>query len=363
MCSFLPSQCDFSYDSLFFQVGWLNAIREWQEEFVGNMSSREFVDTITRDLLGSRVFVFTPKGEIKNLPKGATVVDYAYLIHTEIGNKMVAAKVNGNLVSPTHVLENAEVVEIVTYNALSSKSAFQRHKQWLQHAKTRSARHKIMRFLREQAAQCAAEITQDQVNDFVADSDSDVEDLTEDSRKSLQWWEKILVNVKQFQSQDKSRDTTPAPQNGSVWAPKVNGKHNKAIKNSSSDEPEFLLPGDGIARILPANIPAYKEVLPGLDSWRDSKIATWHHLEGQSIEWLCVVSMDRKGIIAEVTTVLAAEGIALCSCVAEIDRGRGLAVMLFQIEANIESLVICPVDLNSLLTLVFVLFGSSITKH
>ncbi|AQL06803.1 Putative GTP diphosphokinase RSH1 chloroplastic [Zea mays] len=62
------------------RIGWLNAIREWQEEFVGNMSSREFVDTITRDLLGSRVFVFTPKGEIKNLPKGATVVDYAYLI-------------------------------------------------------------------------------------------------------------------------------------------------------------------------------------------------------------------------------------------------------------------------------------------
>uniref|UniRef100_K4A705 Putative GTP diphosphokinase RSH1, chloroplastic n=1 Tax=Setaria italica TaxID=4555 RepID=K4A705_SETIT len=76
------------------RIGWLNAIREWQEEFVGNMSSREFVDTITRDLLGSRVFVFTPKGEIKNLPKGATVVDYAYLIHTEIGNKMVAAKVS-----------------------------------------------------------------------------------------------------------------------------------------------------------------------------------------------------------------------------------------------------------------------------
>ncbi|CAF2141294.1 unnamed protein product, partial [Brassica napus] len=320
------------------RIGWLNAIREWQEEFVGNMSSREFVDTITRDLLGSRVFVFTPKGEIKNLPKGATVVDYAYLIHTEIGNKMVAAKVNGNLVSPTHVLENAEVVEILTYNALSSKSAFQRHKQWLQHAKTRSARHKIMRFLREQAAQCAAEITQDRVNDFVADSESDVEDLTEDSRKSLQWWEKILVNVKQFQSQDKSRNLTPVSQNGSVWVPKVNGKHNKAIKNSSLENPEFFLPGDGIAKIFPANIPPYKEVLPGLESWRASKIDSWHHLEGHSIDWLCVVSMDRKGIIAEVTTVLAAEGIAVCSCVAEIDRGRGLAVMLFQIEANIESL-------------------------
>ena len=49
----------------FFQIGWLNAIREWQEEFVGNMSSREFVDTVTRDLLGSRVFVFTPRGEVQ----------------------------------------------------------------------------------------------------------------------------------------------------------------------------------------------------------------------------------------------------------------------------------------------------------
>lgn len=136
------------------RIGWLNAIREWQEEFVGNMSSREFVDVVNRDLFGSRVFVFTPRGEIKNLPKGATVVDYAYMIHTEIGNKMVAAKVNGNLVSPTHVLANAEVVEIIIYKALSNKSSFQGHKQWLQHAKTRSARHKIMRFLREQAALC-----------------------------------------------------------------------------------------------------------------------------------------------------------------------------------------------------------------
>lgn len=197
----------------------------------------------------------------------------------------------------------------------------------------------FIQFLREQAAQCAAEITQDRVNDFVADSDSDVEDLTEDSRKSLQWWEKILVNVKQFQSQEKSRNATPASQNGSVWVPKVNGKHNKAVKNSSLENPEFFSPGGGIAKIFPANIPAYKEVLPGLDSWRASKIDSWHHLEGHSIEWLCVVSMARKGmlihnhlslsyrqiklvlfiyfagIIAEVTTVLAAEGITVCSCV------------------------------------------------
>ncbi|OAY75738.1 putative GTP diphosphokinase RSH1, chloroplastic, partial [Ananas comosus] len=146
-------------------IGWLNAIREWQEEFVGNMSSREFVDTIMRDLLGSRVFVFTPKGEIKNLPKGATVIDYAYLIHTEIGNKMVAAKVNGNLVSPMHVLANAEVVEIITYNVnLLSRSISSGCS--MPKPAAPGTNHE---FLRDQAALSATEITADTVNNFVAD--------------------------------------------------------------------------------------------------------------------------------------------------------------------------------------------------
>ncbi|OMO81982.1 hypothetical protein COLO4_23312 [Corchorus olitorius] len=323
------------------RVGWLNAIREWQEEFVGNMSSREFVDTITRDLLGSRVFVFTPRGEIKNLPRGATVIDYAYMIHTEIGNKMVAAKVNGNLVSPMHVLANAEVVEIITYNALSSKSAFQRHKQWLEHAKTRSARHKIMKFLREQAALSAAEITTDRVNDFIADSEeeSELEELSHISRTSKPLWEKILRNVVDFSSPGRSSEDALTAKNGSIWVPKVNGKHNKHVQHTSLEGNGNLLSlGNGAAKLLPANIPPHKEVLPGLESWQASKIAAWHNLEGHSIQWFSVVCIDRRGIMAEVTTALAAVGISICSCVAEIDRGRGMAVMLFHVEANLEVL-------------------------
>ncbi|XVF32814.1 hypothetical protein REPUB_Repub17cG0115000 [Reevesia pubescens] len=313
------------------RVGWLNAIREWQEEFVGNMSSREFVDTITRDLLGSCVFVFTPRGEIKNLPRGATVIDYAYMIHTDIGNKMVAAKVNGNLVSPMHVLANAEVVEIITYNALSGKSAFQRHKQWLQHAKTRSARHKIMKFLREQAALSAVEITTDRVNDFIADSEeeSESEELTHSSRRS-----KPLVP-------GRSCEDSLMEKSGSIWAPKVNGKHNKHVQHVSlKASGDFLSLGNGAAKMMPANIPPHKEVLPGLESWQASKIALWHNLEGHSILWFSVVCIDRRGMLAEVTTALAAVGITVCSCVAEIDRGRGMAVMLFHVEANLEILVL-----------------------
>ncbi|KAE9593796.1 hypothetical protein Lal_00036502 [Lupinus albus] len=322
------------------RIGWLNAIREWQEEFVGNMSSREFVDTITRDLLGSRVFVFTPRGEIKNLPQGATVIDYAYMIHTEIGNKMVAAKVNGILVSPSHLLANAEVVEIIMYNALSSKSAFQRHKQWLQHAKTRSARHKIMKFLREQAARSATDNTTDAVNEFVSDSEwnSESEELSDGSGGSKPTMGEMFVNGVEISNPDRG-EVLRESKNWSVWTPKVNGKHNKHVQYDSLGEGEILLQRNHKAKMLQVNTPRYKEVLPGLESWQAHKIASWHNIEGHSIQWLCVVCIDRRGMMAEVTTVLATAGVSICSCVAEIDGGRGMAVMLFRVEGNLENLV------------------------
>ncbi|XP_010938372.1 putative GTP diphosphokinase RSH1, chloroplastic isoform X1 [Elaeis guineensis] len=324
------------------RIGWLNAIREWQEEFVGNMSSREFVDTIMRDLLGSRIFVFTPKGEIKNLPKGATVIDYAYMIHTEIGNKMVAAKVNGNLVSPMHVLANAEVVEIITYNALSGKSAYQRHRQWLQHAKTRSARHKIMKFLREQAALSASEITADMVNNFVADleDESDYEQTFSSSptkeRKSK--WEKILMNMEESSSTKRKLEDLLHVQN-IVGISKINGKHNKSIQEMNLMINGSSVVRDGFAEFIHANVHAYKEVLPGLESWKASTIASWHNVEGHAIQWFCVVCIDQKGMMAEVTSALTAGGITVCSCVAKIDRRKGIGVMLFHYEGTYDNLV------------------------
>ncbi|XP_043709415.1 putative GTP diphosphokinase RSH1, chloroplastic isoform X2 [Telopea speciosissima] len=323
------------------RIGWLNAIREWQEEFVGNMSSREFVDTITRDLLGSRVFVFTPKGEIKNLPKGATVVDYAYMIHTEIGNKMVAAKVNGNLVSPMHVLANAEVVEIITYNALSNKSSVQRHQQWLQHAKTRSARHKIIKFLREQAALAAAEMKADTVNNSVADieDESTSVDLSNCVEESNPIWKQILGNAAEFSTLERSHEDVLHIQNGSVRIPKVNGNHNKNVQHMSFKTNEEWFQGNGFAKLIHTNIPMYKEVLPGLESWQAGKVASWHNLEGHSILWFSVVCIDRRGMMADISSILTTVGIAICSCVAEIDRRRGMGVLLFHIEGSFGSLV------------------------
>lgn len=324
------------------RIGWLNAIREWQEEFVGNMSSREFVDTITKDLLGSRVFVFTPRGEIKNLPKGATVIDYAYMIHTDIGNSMVAAKVNGNIVPPLHVLANAEVVEIVTYNALSSKSAFQRHKQWLQHAKTRSARHKIMKFLKEQASQSASQLTADSVREFLADSgdDSEVEEVVTDYSKGIQHtWEKIVMNVMEMSSMKMMGadlfQLKNSSSSSSIKVPKVNGNHNKQV--SVSLKGKAVYEGNGFAN---AKMMIHKEaVLPGLESWRDGKISSWTDFEGHSIQWMCVVCIDRRGMLADISKALGDVGVTICSCAAEVVRGKGMAVILFHVEARFENMV------------------------
>ena len=129
------------------QVAWLKNIQSWQKEFIDVLSAREFVDTITSDLLGRRVFVFTPKGQVTNLPHGATVVDYAFYTG-ETGMLMEYAKVNGVQVEFDHVLTNAEVVEIFNEGKeLPAHVMLRRLRKLRLNASTRSARAKIQKQL------------------------------------------------------------------------------------------------------------------------------------------------------------------------------------------------------------------------
>ena len=128
------------------QVAWLKNIQAWQTEFIDVLSAREFVDTITSDLLGRRVFVFTPQGQVTNLPHGATVVDYAF--YTDTGMAMKYAKVNGVQVGVDYVLSNAEVVEIFTETSeLPNHMLMRRLRGFRLSASTRSARAKIQKQL------------------------------------------------------------------------------------------------------------------------------------------------------------------------------------------------------------------------
>ena len=120
--------------------GWLRQLVEWQRELA---DPREFLETVKVDLFSDEVFVFTPKGAVKSLPRGATPVDFAYTIHSEVGERCVGAKVNGKLVPLRYKLKNGDTVEIMT-----SASAHP-SKDWLTFVKTSRAQARIKQFIRQ----------------------------------------------------------------------------------------------------------------------------------------------------------------------------------------------------------------------
>jgi GTP pyrophosphokinase len=92
------------------RVAWLRQLIEWHRELSG---AEEFLESVKTDIFIDQVFVYTPKGEIKDLPKGATPLDFAYRVHTDLGHRCIGAKVNGKLVSFNYELKNGDVVEII----------------------------------------------------------------------------------------------------------------------------------------------------------------------------------------------------------------------------------------------------------
>ena len=123
------------------QFAWLRQLLEWQQHL---SDPNEFLDTVRVDLFPDEVYVFTPQGDVRSLPAGATPIDFAYAVHTEIGNQCAGAKVNAQLVPLRHRLANGDTVEILT-------SPHQKpRREWLDHVVTGRARSRIRQFLRAQ---------------------------------------------------------------------------------------------------------------------------------------------------------------------------------------------------------------------
>lgn len=120
---------------------WLRQLVEWQKEL---KDAGEFMETLKIDLFPEEVYVFTPKGDIREFPVGATPVDFAYSIHTDVGHRCVAAKVNGRLVPLRYQLKNGDVVEIIT------SPHHHPSKDWLKFVKTSRARTKIRQWIKDE---------------------------------------------------------------------------------------------------------------------------------------------------------------------------------------------------------------------
>ena len=123
------------------KYAWVEQIREWQRD---SSHGDDFIESLKLDLFGDRIFIFTPKGDVIDLPQGATPVDFAYTIHSNLGAACAAALVNGKMRPLGYELQNGDVVEI-----LKSKNKTP-SRQWLSFTKTSAARSHIKRWLREQ---------------------------------------------------------------------------------------------------------------------------------------------------------------------------------------------------------------------
>lgn len=127
-----PKDRDKKFDE---KLAWLRRILEWQQD-VNDES--EFMESLKTDLFEDTVFIFTPKGDVIELPKGSCPVDFAYRVHTEVGHKCTGAKVNGRIVPLDFQLSNGDIVEIIT-----SKNSAGPTRGWLDFVKTSSARSRI----------------------------------------------------------------------------------------------------------------------------------------------------------------------------------------------------------------------------
>jgi len=124
------------------KLSWLRQLLEWHQEV---QDARAFVQSVRLDLFQNEVFVFTPKGDVIDLPAGATPIDFAYRIHTEVGHRATGARVNGRLVPLSYRLRTGDIVEILT-----SKSASGPSRDWLTFVATSNARTKIKQWFKRE---------------------------------------------------------------------------------------------------------------------------------------------------------------------------------------------------------------------
>jgi guanosine-3',5'-bis(diphosphate) 3'-pyrophosphohydrolase len=124
------------------KLSWLRALLEWQKDM---RDSRVFMENLKLDLFDSQVFVFSPRGDVYSIPAGGTPLDFAYQVHTDVGNHCVGAKINGRIVPLDYAMQNGDICEI-----LVNKSSGRPSLDWLATVKTSSAKHKIKQWFRKE---------------------------------------------------------------------------------------------------------------------------------------------------------------------------------------------------------------------
>ena len=218
------SRSDREYDA---KLAWLRQLMDWQREV---SDATEFVEGIKLDIFQDQVFVFTPRGDVKDLPAGSTPLDFAYRIHTDVGHRCIGAKVNNRLVPLDYRLKNGDIVEIVTTKGEHGPS-----RDWLNVVRTSHAREKIRAWFKRQ----------ERDDNIVHGRESLERELRRLARTSIQavGLDKIVEVGKQY-NYDNLDDFYAAIGYGAVGAQQV------VMRLGVVDDAELALP-----TVAPSNLP------------------------------------------------------------------------------------------------------------
>jgi guanosine-3',5'-bis(diphosphate) 3'-pyrophosphohydrolase len=156
------------------KLSWLRQALEWQKD---TNDPKEFMETLKVDLFATQVFVFTPAGDVIELPARATPLDFAFKIHSDVGAKCIGAKVNGKMVPIDHELENGNIVEIITSPNASGPSI-----DWLKIAKSSTARSKIRQWLKKESKSDSVEKGKDVLDKYLRKKGNDPRDVITNAR-------------------------------------------------------------------------------------------------------------------------------------------------------------------------------------
>ncbi len=348
------------------RLAWIRQMLENQAE---SEDVTDLVHSIKSDLIPEEVFVFTPKGDVINLPLGSTVIDFAYAIHSEVGNRMIGAKVDKRIVPLDYKVKSGEIIEILT----SKEAGRGPNRDWLTLVRTSEARNKIRAWFKkekrdENIVEGRAELEREfrrsnipltsELMDYMIESVGKRHNCsTEDDFYAaigyggIQLW-KVLPRIKEEalrlqksaapdQPQELPPPTTPEPKRRVARGVLVEGMDNCLIKFSRCCNP---LPGDEIIGFITrgfgvsihkrscSNVPRDLTQCPEPERWVNAHWAG--DVKDDFKSTLHILAVDRAGLLADVTQQLSNMKIFIHALNSRQERGSGNAFISATISIN-----------------------------
>ncbi|MCT4605401.1 MAG: bifunctional (p)ppGpp synthetase/guanosine-3',5'-bis(diphosphate) 3'-pyrophosphohydrolase [Marinisporobacter sp.] len=355
-------------DNLDDKLRWLRQLLEWQ----GDMKDpKEFMESLKIDLFTNEVFVFTPKGDVFDLPAGSTPIDFAYKVHSAIGNSCIGAKVDGRIVPIDYKLKNGNIVEVLT-----SKQSHGPSRDWLKFVKSTQAKNRIRQWFKKERREENIEKGRDMLEKEIRRNGYEVHELAK-----TQWMNQlvkkfrfnhiediyaavgyggILTNqvipkLKQLYKEAQKEEKSPEEaivavnkqhksknENKNTQGIKVKGIDNILVRFAKCCTP---VPGDEIVGFITRGrgVSIHRadcvNILKETDSMDRFIEVEWNEDRQKSYETeIQIISADRKGLLSEVTNVISDIKLTVTAVNARTTKDR-IAVVNLTIEiTNIQQL-------------------------